>query len=349
MNNATRNINLDLLRIIAAFMVMLVHVGQLYEKLNQFTSIGSMSVQLFFIISGYLIMKSLENTNSIKYFYLKRVIHILPIYYITLIVLYCIDAIWELSIYGTPAVHLFSMKGDCGLRFLRYFGFLQLIIPSDNWDLWNNRYALWTLSSFAVFYLIAPFIYRMIRHFYISIIVLIYLLFTRDLVAGWIIQALSHYPTEGRVELFAYMTPVSELYCFFFGITLYYAFKDHKETIYALILAGTLILNRFGWYSYEIAFTMILLLAVKLPPISEKTYVVKIISALALSSFTLYLCHPIIIRVEMAVKNKLFPNINIYVNTLILIILILVATLTIWCFFQKLVEKKLEKKFINKI
>ena len=54
-----RNISLDILRIIAALMVLSLHVGQ-QVGLNDVTSIGSRGVQLFFIMSGFWGMNSMD-------------------------------------------------------------------------------------------------------------------------------------------------------------------------------------------------------------------------------------------------------------------------------------------------
>ena len=49
--------SLDILRIIAALMVLMVHVGQ-WTGLNKWTDVGAKGVPLFFILSGYLAMVS---------------------------------------------------------------------------------------------------------------------------------------------------------------------------------------------------------------------------------------------------------------------------------------------------
>ena len=46
-----RNINIDILRIVAALMVLFVHIG--FREGVDF-SVGAYGVQLFFILSGYL-------------------------------------------------------------------------------------------------------------------------------------------------------------------------------------------------------------------------------------------------------------------------------------------------------
>ena len=57
--------------------------------------------------------------------------------------------------------------------FLRYFVFLQMWLPSDNWMLWNNRNVLWTMSAFAFFYLLAPWLYRLCKRFWGALALLV--------------------------------------------------------------------------------------------------------------------------------------------------------------------------------
>ncbi len=87
--------NLDGLRFIAAFLVLLFHCGRLDQVLDgkltmytQFFRRGSgLGVDLFFAISGFLITFLLisevseKNKINIKKFYLKRVLRIWPLYF----------------------------------------------------------------------------------------------------------------------------------------------------------------------------------------------------------------------------------------------------------------------------
>lgn len=103
---------------------------------------------VFFVLSGYLTFVSLSRKDSAIEYYKKRIVRILPTYWICLILVYVGDillGIWEgLSLDGIFA-------GQCGFKFLRYFFFLQMFTPTDNWNLWNNHRALWTMSCFCLF------------------------------------------------------------------------------------------------------------------------------------------------------------------------------------------------------
>lgn len=94
---------LDSLRAIAVFLVLLEHwiIEGHWFKVLPFGVIG---VTLFFVLSGFLITQILlksrdvaeeKNENrfhSVKQFYIRRFLRIFPIYYITLIILYIVNA-----------------------------------------------------------------------------------------------------------------------------------------------------------------------------------------------------------------------------------------------------------------
>ena len=84
------------------------------------------------------------------------------IFRLVLAVRFVFDAVGYLA-GGMPAGQVFGPNGPCGPRYLRYVFFLQMWLPSEDWMLWNNRNALWTMSAFAFFYLLAPWLHRLLE------------------------------------------------------------------------------------------------------------------------------------------------------------------------------------------
>jgi len=74
--------NLNLLRLIAAFMVLYAHSFAFYGNSPPvflgLTSYGGLGIDIFFIISGYLIVKSWDSTPSAINFLSKRALRIFP-------------------------------------------------------------------------------------------------------------------------------------------------------------------------------------------------------------------------------------------------------------------------------
>ncbi|MEM8637940.1 MAG: acyltransferase [Cyanobacteria bacterium P01_G01_bin.54] len=91
---------LDGIRGIAILMVMVFHIfqdsplirSQLLKVLDKFSIFGQTGVDLFFVLSGFLITRILLNSkpkkNYFKNFYARRSLRIFPLYYLVLVVLY---------------------------------------------------------------------------------------------------------------------------------------------------------------------------------------------------------------------------------------------------------------------
>lgn len=78
---------LDTLRGIAAISVCLFHFAADNSFLNpQFFKYGSTGVDLFFIISGFVIFMSLTNTRGLKYFWIARISRLYPAYWLSIII-----------------------------------------------------------------------------------------------------------------------------------------------------------------------------------------------------------------------------------------------------------------------
>lgn len=137
---------LDGLRGYAALMIVLSHMprisntelGQTMFDLINSLKISYLGVDLFFILSGFLITRIIirekyENRFSLRSFYIKRALRIFPIYYLTIIAcgfLFSWDGIGYLAIYGANY----------------YFSFYDSVHPlAHTWSLSveEHYYLLW--------------------------------------------------------------------------------------------------------------------------------------------------------------------------------------------------------------
>lgn len=148
-----RNFGLDVIRFCAIWLVLLQHGGFPIIPNLQGLKIGGFGVEIFFVLSGYLIggilIKALEKENSIGSiwkFWVKRWFRILPVYYLML------------------AVKYFFFSDSIGVNILYYIFFLQ-----------NNFYGIsfysvtWSLVIEEWFYLLAPiFIFIVFKVFHLK-------------------------------------------------------------------------------------------------------------------------------------------------------------------------------------
>lgn len=221
---------ISLYRIIATFMVVTVHFGQslpLPDFLHKIVKFGSEGVLLFYLISGYVIAASLSKDFDILRFYKKRVIRIIPIYYFVVTV----NLVASLFIQRYPS-------DITKLSWWRYYLFIHAIVPTNDYFYWNNLAALWTMSSFALFYLIAPAI-----HFFVK---------NRDnkntnalivVCCGMILELISAkaYLLCGGVfaesgKYLASHSPFAVLFVFFIGMYIYYDSGEWRNLVLLVII-----------------------------------------------------------------------------------------------------------------
>lgn len=160
--------NFDLLRFLLAFSVFLVHAYVLSAAeplsiLGQLLS-SEIAVKSFFVVSGFLIFMSYENTSNIKLYFLKRVRRIYPAYFFVVIV--CAFVGFVLS--------TLPLRGYWSFDLLKYILanllFLNFISPNlpgvfDGNHIQVVNGALWTLKIEVMFYLLVPFAVMALRKF----------------------------------------------------------------------------------------------------------------------------------------------------------------------------------------
>jgi peptidoglycan/LPS O-acetylase OafA/YrhL len=155
LNNGYRS-DIDGLRTIAVLSVIIFHLGYL--------PYGYLGVDIFFVISGYLITKIIDteimsNKFSIKQFYLRRIRRILPLVLVVTIISLIIGFFVMLPddlenlVQSIIATNLFSNN------------ILQFITTGNYWDVVNEYKPLmhtWSLGVEEQFYLLYPLIFLLL-------------------------------------------------------------------------------------------------------------------------------------------------------------------------------------------
>lgn len=337
MNNNSVNINIDVLRIIAAVMVLSVHIGQCVG-IN--LDAGAYGVKLFFIISGYLSMKSFPRYSNAKSYYISRVKRILPPYYICLSLVYITDFIMYYAM-GYTLKEIIS--GVCGIKFFRYIFFLHMLIPSENFDLWNNRSALWTMSAFAFFYLLVPLIYRIANGFWKMEVLMCVAICMTPLMVEYIGLYYNYYPESAKIYSFAEKTPMAVLYCFLIGATVYFAKEEKKEIAFFISIA---LMSIFTIFVYEGLFAIILMVAISIQRDVKCKKIYKLIRFASGGSFYLYLIHPIVISIVRMLFLKMEWSVNKYIYGTVLFILAVLCSYVLYI-VEKSVCKGLSTSKLN--
>lgn len=282
----------DMLRVIAAAMVFMIHFAgfrnlpkpQFVFMLFRHFNFG---VCIFFAMSGYLIMQSVDNSKNLKEYFIKRVSRIIPAYYAILIFAIIV---WDVVLGQMPKDSML------GIGWLRYFLFLNGIVPSSQYYHWNDLWGLWTMSCFMLYYILAPFIRKYVNSYKASLIFLmavivfaygykaVYFYFLNKNNVPWAAE------TAGDCAVF-------NLISFAFGTVAWYAVKDGKEKNYMRLVIVSLAcflairedtFNRIIWSLFTVAF----MLSMKDFSYNGRTqWIGNTFSFLAKYSFTVYLVH----------------------------------------------------------
>jgi peptidoglycan/LPS O-acetylase OafA/YrhL len=166
-NNPLKKNNFDLLRFVFAFIVLLVHA----YILSNYTELSILSVFLsseiavksFFVVSGFLIFMSYENSPNFMNYFQKRFRRIYPAYFFTIIGCAILGAL--LSTKPWPDI-LVPVAKYVTFNLL-FLNFLQPTLPGlfDANPLQAINGALWTLKVEVMFYLAVPFFVMLFRKY----------------------------------------------------------------------------------------------------------------------------------------------------------------------------------------
>lgn len=146
-NFNSRQYYLDILRIIACFMVIMIHIISMdfnnylpatneWKVMNSYDSIIRYSVPLFYMISGALFLGS-NSSISIKKLYLNKIFHLLILY-----------IVWS----------IFYAVDDIGVNIT--INNIKLLIEKS----WYHKYYMWFIPSIITIYILAPVLYTIVHN-----------------------------------------------------------------------------------------------------------------------------------------------------------------------------------------
>jgi peptidoglycan/LPS O-acetylase OafA/YrhL len=157
--------NFDLLRLLAALQVAIVHTMsalKMYGINETFFNLGVRlfpGVPIFFVISGFLISKSYERSNSLRDYYRNRCLRIFPALWICLAASLGVILIAGVSVLGPVSTRAWLTWWAAQMSLYQQFGpdFLQPV------GMGSLNGSLWTIPVELEFYLLLPVIYAAFR------------------------------------------------------------------------------------------------------------------------------------------------------------------------------------------
>ncbi|MGB5417509.1 acyltransferase family protein [Algibacter sp.] len=155
--------NFDFLRVVFAFTVAFAHLIELseVEMFQPYKGLFNtrLAINGFFVISGFLIAKSYENSNSTKEYIFKRIKRIVPAY--VFVILFC--ALF-FSIISSVSISEYFLNAQFWKYLLANLTFQNYIEPCLPGVFASNLIcavngALWTIKIEEAFYLLLPLFY----------------------------------------------------------------------------------------------------------------------------------------------------------------------------------------------
>lgn len=156
---------LDGVRGLAILMVLFDHflafnnhtTNRLVNSLSALAGLGWMGVDLFFVLSGFLITgilyDTVQSTNFFRNFYMRRFLRIFPLYYGFLFVLLFLSPVLHQA-WGTLAIILFAYQQNASIWFPPFNFYISPIL---------NFGHLWSLAVEEQFYFVWPLIVFFVR------------------------------------------------------------------------------------------------------------------------------------------------------------------------------------------
>ncbi len=168
-----RDNNFTIIRLILATLVVFGHFKVLpgLSKAHGIYGYADFAVDAFFVVSGFLVYGSFDNSPKVKGFYIKRFFRIYPLYFVIVIM----QAFAMALIIGSDIKYYDVIK-----YIASNLVFLNFISPDIGGVLagQNNiaiNPSLWTLKIEVMFYLIVPVIWYFIKRIGVITIPLIYI------------------------------------------------------------------------------------------------------------------------------------------------------------------------------
>jgi peptidoglycan/LPS O-acetylase OafA/YrhL len=354
-----------ILRFLAILCVIIDHsaiyVNQFGGRVNQFktsnpliyniTEIGTYGVYFFFIISGYCLSYSffLRKENGYKFFYIRRIFRIVPLYFLLGIFFYFIFRIAkyyfinEILLIDNAIYNFENIVSN--LLFIHGF-----VVSANN----NVVPGGWSIANEMFYYALFPLLVyffnknndnRRLGNFFNQLFLFLILVF--------ILQILNTNIQENNYLIFIFNNTINPVIFFIFGIILFNFNEElranlKKTNYYLLSILSILFIINFVYANIFIKHFILIIIFLFIFLFLEqfqfkKKYHFFLIYGKA--SYGAYLAHFFILEIigYFFVKKYLIQVFSPLVIFFITLFLVLILTY----FISRIINIKIEKKFIN--
>lgn len=275
-----RENNMNLMRLVAAFAVIYGHAsaitghgpGDIFLQLVGFKFIGGVAVDVFFVLSGFLVCASAMSVNGLKYYFASRLLRIYPALFVCVgLSVLVIGPLLSVSdmYWSDPQTWRYLFNNATAFR-TEYFlpgVFTSLHDPAVNGSLWSLQVDVRLYLILALAAILGVFRNRALFNFlFFATLVIGYL--KPDVFGGFLgPENHRHVAMMFLIGVFAWinrdqipMSPVFMLALLFFAATLHgtdkfnyaYSILLPYAVLYIAVAPGGRWFDRFGDYSYGV-------------------------------------------------------------------------------------------------
>ncbi len=335
--------SIQILRAVAALLVVLFHFADYVKPLDVYNlpsfEFGRSGVDVFFLVSGFIIFVTTARGDDPVKFAKRRVFRIVPLYWTLTLITFVIMA-WDPEYLNWGEANSVALLKS--LFFIPYRGskFIQPVL-FVGWTLNYEMffYALWTLA-------LALFAFRSSARI-LGVAAVITLL----IVTGYLLK-----PQSGIGQF--YTNPI--MFEFVAGASIAFVYTHHKEYLTAIPLLGSMLLVIAGvllmvFWSLEtrvvlgVAAFLIMVAAISLECNSRVPHNL-FFENLGDASYAIYLMHPLIIAMLLGLLKSEGPfgAVAVALIGVVAVTAICAVGVAVFHFFESPINQYLRRRFINR-
>lgn len=326
------NNNFDIVRLVLAIVVVLSHVRDLNNISSPFFSFfsGDFAVECFFVISGYLIIRSFKNNHSLRKYIVSRGMRILPMYYISVLTFFTI-------LFFTSHLSFSDYLNNGGGRYLFFnFIFLNFVQPWLPGVFVHNPHisavngALWTIKVEVLFYVFVPFFVLFVSRIQKYALYIFFLFIISSIFFKWLVSSyyeVLHIPQQLENQL-----PSVLSYFLLGGVVNYIELsKISRFFTFSLFSICSLYLLANFEVNCNLIFRPFAIAGFILPLCLQRIFLINVPESIGDLSYGIYVTHfPLIqLLISLGLYNELW--IGLGVTCLILFIVSFLS----WHFIEK--------------
>lgn len=340
------------IRGIAALYVFLFHIHVTYQD-NQFFSLfsqGELGVDLFFVLSGYIMafvygdtnFKVTNFTSFYREFISARIARVYPLHLVSLIFLLVVVML------------LPGFKERFKLDYFSANTFVTNILLIQNWGItrigWNV--VSWSISAEWFMYLLFPIMLyakRNVRNKYFLFAIIFLIIITH-----YSIIHLFHLDGYGGISLGGMMRVFFEFSLGFFVFfakdefqKIFIAFESKLGIVSALVMLSSIILYNYIWFLFLPAITILIVHLGTIECSVSRLLSMKIFVYLGNISFSLYMWHWIIINIQNWMRDekliRVQSDFSIYLSSVVMLIITITVAHYSFLFIEKPTRKLIKQ------